>query len=93
MNLPINLRNQRKDDYLKSSNETFDYVEAYLMDSPLNQLQLTIGVFKIRVKIHEYFDQDFQMESCNKMLTEAIKEERMMVSLMVWLLYGILSHL
>ncbi|CAO3611790.1 unnamed protein product [Mucor fragilis] len=72
------LRESRKDDYLKSSNETFDYVEAYLMDSPLNQLQLTIGVFKIRVKIHEYFDQDFQMESCNKMLTEAIKEERMM---------------
>ncbi|KAK4509752.1 phosphate transporter (Pho88) [Mucor velutinosus] len=72
------LRESRKEEYLKSCNETFDYVEAYFMDSPLNQLQLTIGVFKIRVKIHEYFDQDFQMESCKKMLTEAIKEERMM---------------
>ncbi|OAD01886.1 hypothetical protein MUCCIDRAFT_163837 [Mucor lusitanicus CBS 277.49] len=71
-----------KEDYLKSSNETFDYVEAYFMDSPLNQLQLTIGVFKIRVKIHEYFDQNFQMESCKKMLTEVIKEERMMAQKM-----------
>ncbi|KAL7314729.1 hypothetical protein PS15m_006262 [Mucor circinelloides] len=72
------LRESRKEDYLKSSNETFDYVEAYFTDSPLNQLQLTIGVFKIRVKIHKYFDQEFQMQSCKKMLTEAIKEERMM---------------
>jgi hypothetical protein len=68
-----------KEDYLKSSNETFDYVEAYFMDSPLNQLYLTKNVFKLRVKIHEYFDQDFQMESCKKVLTEAIKEERMLV--------------
>ncbi|KAL9554111.1 hypothetical protein MBANPS3_002977 [Mucor bainieri] len=72
------LRESRKEDYLKSSNETFDYVEAYFTDSPLNQLQLTIGVFEIRFRIHEYFDQDFQMEACKKMLTEAIKEERMM---------------
>lgn len=57
-------------------------MEAYFTDSPLNQLQLTIGVFKIRVKIHKYFDQEFQMQSCKKMLTEAIKEERMMVRLM-----------
>lgn len=57
-------------------------MEAYFTDSPLNQLQLTIDVFKIRVKIHKYFDQEFQMQSCKKMLTEAIKEERMMVRLM-----------
>lgn len=74
-----------KEDYLKSSNETFDYVEAYFMDSPLNQLYLTKNVFKLRVKIHEYFDQDFQMESCKKVLTDAIKEERMLV---IWFLFA-----
>ncbi|KAI8640420.1 hypothetical protein BD408DRAFT_419868 [Parasitella parasitica] len=68
----------RKEDYLKTSNETFDYVEAYFMDNPLNQLHLTIDVFKLRVQIHEYFEQDFQMESCKKVLTEAIKEERLL---------------
>ncbi|KAI9470110.1 MAG: hypothetical protein EXX96DRAFT_391608 [Benjaminiella poitrasii] len=67
-----------KEEYLKSSNEAFEYVEANLMTSPLDQLSLTIDIFKLRVRIHEYFDHQLQLESCKKLLSETIKEEKLL---------------
>lgn len=70
-----------QENYFKACNEVLDYVQANMVDSPLNQLQLTIDTFKLRVRLHEYFEQSFQMESCKQLLYDAIKEEKLMVKI------------
>lgn len=51
-----------------------------MIDTPLDQLKLACQVLKLRIRMHEYFDQEFQMKSCENTLVETMKEEQLMVS-------------
>lgn len=64
---------------MKACNETFEFIEAALVENQLDRLRLTIDVFKLRKKIHTYFDQQSQVDSCNSLLAEVVKEEKLLV--------------
>jgi hypothetical protein len=49
------------------------------MDTPLDQYKLTCQVLELRVRMHEYFGQEFQMKSCKNTLVEMMKEEQLLV--------------
>ncbi|KAI8332999.1 hypothetical protein BD560DRAFT_46390 [Blakeslea trispora] len=72
------LNESTKETYLQASNEAYDYVEASLSESPLNQYMLMIDIFQLRVQIYEYFELDFQKSTTEKSLANAIKQEKLL---------------
>ncbi|KAI8364269.1 hypothetical protein EDC96DRAFT_511105 [Choanephora cucurbitarum] len=72
------LNESTKEAYLQASNEAYDYVEASLSESPLNQYMLMIDIFQLRVQIYEYFELDFQKTATEKVLADAIKQEKLL---------------
>lgn len=66
--------------YLDSSNETFEFIEATLVENKLDRLKLTIDVYKLRIKIYTFYNMQLQIDSCKKLLVHTVKEEKLLVN-------------
>ncbi|KAI8981852.1 hypothetical protein BDF20DRAFT_432732 [Mycotypha africana] len=67
-----------KQDYLKSSNDAYDFVKTNLLDSALKRLGLLVEILSLRVRIYEFFNNPLQMNATKTMLEEAQKEEKLL---------------